>query len=67
MLLSSLHLPATEKDALTSVAIAACTRTQFAMQIHSSTRFQATSNHISARTIASSTGLVVTSHHQLAH
>ncbi len=40
MLLSSLHLHATEKDALTSVAIAACTHTQIAMQIHSSKYFR---------------------------
>ncbi len=67
MLLSSLHLPATEKDTITSVAIAACTHTQIAVQNHSAKYIRATSDQISAMTIASSTGLVVISDPQIAH
>jgi hypothetical protein len=67
MLHSSNSLPPKKKDAFSSVAIAVCLDGQICAKNHSFDHIQAALECIIAITIASSTGLVVISDHQIAH
>ena len=64
---SNAFLQLKRKDAFTSVAIAAYIIGQIATENQSFEHIQAALNCIIAITIASSTGLVVSTNHQIAH
>jgi len=67
MLLSSSVPLATKKDAPIRVAIAVCTHAKNRVKNANSTRNEPASIHLSAITIATSTGLLVINDPQIAH